>query len=173
LADGIYVEAEGSGDSSGSDTDVQPIIENNLLESNGIGNIRLMLDPLGNDGTQSLQPIIRFNTIRNSANGIWINDTGNQGTLNPTIAYNIFYNLASYVINNLTGRAISAQNNYWGNSEAAWDAGPQSNDTYGSVDTSNYLTTTAAPLLTRIMPAAAQPGEEIILYGANFGLIAP
>jgi parallel beta-helix repeat protein len=169
LADGIYIEAEGSSDASGSDTDVQPVVENNLLENNGIGNIRLLLDPLGNDGIQILQPVIRYNTIRNAANGIWIKDTGNQDTLNPIIAFNVFYNLGSYTINNLTNRAISAQSNYWGDSEAAWDAGPQPGDTYGSVNTSNYLTTTAAPVLTRIVPAAAQPGEEAILFGANFG----
>ncbi len=49
---GIYLQAEGSNDTSGSDTDVKPIIENNLLYENNT-NIFMLLKPLGADGGSS------------------------------------------------------------------------------------------------------------------------
>ena len=68
---GIYVEPLGSSDSSGSDTVVNPVIHNNLIETSRY-NIHLYLDPLGTDGTQVLSPTIRYNTIRNGVDNIRI-----------------------------------------------------------------------------------------------------
>jgi len=64
---------------------------------------------------------------------------------------------------------VVAQQNYWGCTEAAWDAGPQGGDTNGTVDTTNYLDTEDASLLTRMVPGAAAVGEDITLHRANFG----
>ncbi|MDJ0755276.1 MAG: right-handed parallel beta-helix repeat-containing protein [Ardenticatenaceae bacterium] len=174
---GIHVQSAGSGDNSGSDTDAQPVIENNLLENNYGGNIYLQLQPNGSDGVQILNPVIRYNTLRNLVrfwvDGILIEDTQSYGTLQPTISHNVFYGFSGYVISNLTNRSITAQENYWGDSETAWDAGPQPGNTNGMVDTTNFLTTASAPIITRLDPAASQFGDEIVVHGANLGQLFP
>ena len=167
--DGLYISAAGSSDWSGSDTDVRPIVENNLLANNGNSNISLMFNPMGSDGTQSLAPVVRYNTIINARDGIHIEDTEPYDTMNPTIDHNVFYKWCGYAVNNLTDRPIVAQSNYWGNTEAAWDTGPLPSDTNGNVDTDNHLDSLSAPILTRIEPAAGQPGDAVTLWGANFG----
>ena len=86
---GLYIEATGSSDSSGSDTDVQPVIEHNLIQNNA-NNIHLHLDPYGADGTQLLNPMIRYNSIRGGLNGILLDETQTYDTFNPTITQNVF-----------------------------------------------------------------------------------
>jgi len=165
---GFYAQSRGSSDGSGSDTNFQPVLENNVFDNNGT-NIHLYLYPYGSDGIQILSPTIRYNTIRNATYGITTVDTEAYDTLNPTISSNIFYGHSSYAINNTTARTITATNNYWGSTESAWDSGPQAGDTYGTVTTSPYLTTSSAPMLSRIDPAAETAGNSVVLYGANFG----
>jgi RHS repeat-associated protein len=200
---GIYMAANGSDDSSGSDTELLAQAENNLLADNDT-NIHLYLDPRGSDGTQVLSPTIQYNTISQADDGILVAESGmlltggvnnssalvishtlalTEGdssgysleamsagsTLSPTIAYNVFYTLSGYALNNSSSRPVAAQQNYWGSTEAAWDAGPKGGDINGTVDTTNYLDTEDAPLLTRLAPGAAAIGEDITLHGANFG----
>lgn len=110
---GLSIEAWGSSDSSGSDTDFQPIIQNNLLSNNG-ANMRLLLRPYGSDGLQILKPVIRYNTIQNAATGILLEHTEAYDTFAPTITLNVFSGLSGYAINNTTNRSMIAQYNYWG-----------------------------------------------------------
>ena len=165
---GIFIQANGSSDGSGSDTDVQPIIENNLLGNNGT-NIRLLLNPRGSDGTQILNPVIRYNTIQNAETGILIEDVQTYDTLNPTIADNVFTDISGYTINNTTGRSITAESNYWGSNTDEWDAGAQPGDVNGAVSTGNHLTSASPPVLSRLSPGTALVGDSVTLYGANFG----
>ncbi|MCP5094729.1 MAG: hypothetical protein GY943_04170 [Chloroflexi bacterium] len=169
--DGIYVWAVGSGDSSGSDTDVQPVIQNNLLHDNG-NNIHLLLDPLGSDGTQILNPTIQYNSIFNASNGILIDDNQTYDTLVPTIQYNVFYGYVAtgdYAVNNQTSRTMTANDNYWGQTEVEWNGGAQAGDTLGTVTISSFLDAADVPVLSRIAPAQAAAGDVVTLYGANFG----
>ncbi len=158
----------GSPDGSGADTDVQPAIEHNLFEDNG-HDLYLYMEARGADGTKVLSPTIRYNTLRDATYGIGVADDQPYGSVEPTIAYNDFYGITGYAVNNATTRTITATGNYWGASAAAWDAGPQPGDTYGDVITSGYLTSSSAPILTRLEPATGQAGETITLHGANFG----
>jgi hypothetical protein len=165
---GIYVQTLGSIDGSGADTDMQPTIEHNLLEDN-LYNIYLYIESSGSDGTKILNPTLRYNTIRDAMNGITIDDGHISGTVNPTISHNVFYGMTGYIVNNVTARTITLGDNYWGDSEAEWDAGPQPGATYGNVVVGSHLTSSSPPILPRVEPAAAQPGADVILYGANFG----
>ena len=88
--------------------------------------------------------------------------------LSPTIAFNVLHDATSYEIANYTAYSITARLNYWGSSEKAWDDGPQSGDTYGSVDESDHLDTADDPILTRLAPGATSVGASVTLYGANF-----
>lgn len=168
LQQGIFVEAWGSTDSSGSDTDFQPVIQNNLLENNGT-NLRLLLNPYGADGTQSLSPVVRYNTIRDASTGILIEAAQTYDTLNPTISYNVFADMSGYAVNNTTSRSMSAAENYWGSTPAEWDAGAQPGDVNGPVSTSNPLTSSSQPVLSRMSPGTAVGWQMVTLYGANFG----
>jgi YD repeat-containing protein len=163
---GIYMEAQGSSDNSGSDTKVLATVENNLLVDNNT-NIHLYLYPRGSDGLQHLSPVIRYNSIRNGSDGIVVDDAQNYDTLNPTISYNHFDGHSSYAIENQTGRTITANENYWGGDTAAWDVGPQSGDTSGNVTTSSYLTSSHPPVLSRLSPGQATAGVAVTLHGAN------
>ena len=171
-SDGIYIQAAGSSDNSGSDTIVRPVIENNLLQNNQNSNMYLFLYPRGADGTQNLEPIIQYNTFKQYHSGIVISETASINTLAPIIINNLFFggDSSGYSIDNQTARIISAQSNYWGKNEVEWDAGPNGDDMSGQVDVSHYLDSTALPLLTRIEPAIGDEGNFIILHGANFGL---
>ena len=168
---GLYVRAVGSSDSSGSDTDVQSLIEHNLIRNNPT-NLHLHLNPYGSDGIQILMPTIRYNTIQNGNDGILISDDQPYDTLNPTIMNNVFLgfdDVGEVEINNTTGRTIVANDNYWGDNDTAWDAGPQPGDTSGTVTVNSFLTSASAPVLTRLASATGQPGDSVTLYGANFG----
>ncbi len=172
---GLIVDGGGSSDSSGSDTDIRPTVENNLFDNNDV-NIRVSLNPKGVDGVQVVRPTIRYNTIRNGNQGIQVEDIEPYDTITPTISDNVFYGFdsaGSYSLNNTTARPITAQQNYWGDTEAEWDAGAQASDVNGTVDASNHLTSASPPLLTRIESAMAQTGDQITLYGANFTLPPP
>jgi RHS repeat-associated protein len=165
---GIYMEAQGSSDNSGSDTKVLATVENNLLVDNNT-TIHLYLYPRGSDGLQRLSPVIRYNSILNGSDGIVVDDAQSYDTLNPTISHNHFYGHSGYAVENQTGRTITANNNYWGSDAAAWDAGPQSGDTSGNVTTSSYLTSSHPPVLSRLSPGQAEVEEDVTLYGVNFG----
>ncbi len=168
---GIYLLAHGSWDGTGADTDLSPTIEHNLLDNNG-HDLYVLLEQPGASATQNyVHPAIRYNTIRDATNGITIDDSQARGVISPTIAYNVFYDLGEgggYAINNVTTRTITLGENYWGSSPAEWDAGPQPGDTYGNVVVNGHLTSSSAPILTCVEPAAAQPGEAVTLHGANF-----
>ncbi len=169
---GLEIRAVGSSDSSGSDTDVQPTIEYNLFDNNEV-NIGLFLHPYGNDGSQLLKPIIRYNSIGNGEHGIQIEEDVAQPleTLEPTISHNVFLgfeDIGGYAINNMTNRTITATTNYWGDTVEEWDAGARASDINGNVVTSNYLNSNSAPILTRIESANVQTGDQVTLYGANF-----
>ncbi len=169
---GLWLRVRGSNDSSGSDYDSQPTVENNLIDNNDV-NILIELDPKGTDGTQLLQPTIRYNTIRNGSDGIQILDTEPYDTINPTISDNVFLgDFSNYAINNTTSRSITANDNYWGDTEAKWDAGPQAADTNGTVTSSSFLNSTSAPVLSRVEPASAQTCGQVTMHGANFSLLA-
>ena len=58
----------------------------------------------------------------------------------------------------MTTRTIALGENYWGSSEAEWDAGPQPGDTYGNVVISSHLTSSSPPILTRVEPE--RPGSR-------------
>jgi hypothetical protein len=166
---GIYVQAYGSVDGSGADTDVSPTIENNLFENNS-DNLYLLLTQPYSSGTQNyLHPVVHYNTIRNAMNGITVDDSQPRGVISPTVSHNVFYGMTGYAVNNVTTRTITLGDNYWGDSEAEWDAGPQAGDTYGSVVVGSHLTSSSPPILTRVEPAAASAGTSVTLYGANFG----
>jgi len=168
---GVTVWNSGNGDGTGVDSDSSPTIENNLLDNNN-HNLHLSQQQARSGGTQNyVHPVIRYNTIRNAAYGITISNTQPYGVISPTIAHNVFYSLGeggSYAINNVTTRTITLGDNYWGSSPAEWDAGPQPGDTYGNVVVSSHLTSSSDPILTCVEPAAAQPGQAVTLYGANF-----
>ena len=169
----LDISASGSSDGSGSDTDVRPTVEHNLFDSAAVTtttHIRLHLNPYGSDGTQILSPTIRYNTLRNAAAGILVEDTQSYDTLNPTISHNVFYgfNTGDYAIDNQTARTITATDNYWGQTEAAWDAGAPPAIIAGTVVVSPHLTSLSAPVVTRLTPGLAQPGDLVTLHGANF-----
>ena len=169
---GMYLRARGSSDSSSSDSDAQATVAHNLIEGNP-DNIYLFLEPLGSQGIQILMPQIHSNTIRNGTNGIVIDDNNETyDTVNPSIMHNVFYGFddaGETVINNTTNRTITTNDNYWGDNDAAWDAGPQAGDTIGTVTVNSFLTSSSAPVLTRLQAAAGQAGDLVMLYGANFG----
>ncbi|MCP4362673.1 MAG: hypothetical protein GY796_32110, partial [Chloroflexi bacterium] len=166
---GITILADGSTDTSKSDTDVQPVIENNLLTDNNV-NLSLLLTPNGSDGIQILAPTIQYNTIGNAATGILIDDSETYGTLNPIIAFNVLHNHTVAIDNQTqTSREIVAEQNYWGDTSSEWDAGAQPGDTNGTVVSHPPLTSASAPLLSRLEPGAAQVGDAVTLHGANFG----
>lgn len=106
---GIFLKANGSSDGSGSDTNVKPIITNNIL-SNNSHNIYLLLDPKGDDGEKYLNPIIECNHISKGKSGLTIEDKETSGKLKPTIKLNFFEEFDgenSWAIANLTNRNIS------------------------------------------------------------------
>jgi hypothetical protein len=169
---GIHIKAIGSNDSSGSDTDVQPLVQYNLLANNGT-NIHLLLDPQGSDGTQILNPTIQYNSILSATNGILIEDNQAYDTLVPVIQNNVFFGYEAagdYAINNQTNRTIIVKDDYWGDEAAEWDAGPQAGDEItGTVTVNSYQDSGNKPLLSHLTPAQAEAGAEVKLYGANFG----
>ena len=141
---GIYLQAVGSSDASGSDTVVRPEIRENVLDNNP-HNIFLFLDPKGGDGTQLLHPIISCNTFQNGSSGITIQDTETGGELLPEITYNIFrgFEQEQFAINNLTNRSIEAQKNLW-QSKQHQDV---TANVSGDVISDNPLSTSLSPVL--------------------------
>lgn len=117
---GIHISASGSGDTSGSDTSVTPVISYNRLQNNGEAHIQLLLDPQGGDGKQVLAPTIRCNTVLGPTAGIFLADTGSGGQLQPVITHNYFADFTT-VANGLIHRAglreFEMYNNYWELSE--------------------------------------------------------
>ncbi len=167
---GIDVQAYGSTDGSGSDTQIYPDIENNLFEDNATG-LRLYLNPHGNDGTQILDATVRYNTFRHGMVGIRMEHAQNYDTLTATIAYNVFTGFDApdaYAIANPTGRPLSADYNYWGDHQTAWAWGAEG-QTSGTVTVDTFLTAADPPVLTYIEPGSGQAGDILTLHGANFG----
>jgi hypothetical protein len=168
---GILIEATGSGDASGSDTDAKPMVENNLLTGNHT-NIYLLFDPKGSDGLQDLQPTIRYNTIKDAPFGIVLSDTQPYDTLIPAIDHNVFEGfdgVSSYAISNETDRTVHVESNYWGSTPAEWDAGMPASFVIGPVVSLSHLDSSSPPIITRFAPEVGQPGSTITVYGANFG----
>ena len=170
---GILVEAMGSSDSSGSDTDAKPIIENNLLRDNET-NIYLNLIPQGADGLQDFQPVIQYNTISDAFIGIVVAETEPYDTYNPIINHNVFEKFNgtnSYAISNQSSRIVYANDSYWGSTPAEWDAGEPSDALFGSTFSASNMDSSSAPLITMISPRTGQPGDSVTLYGANLGSV--
>ncbi len=167
---GIHLMAQGSTDSSGSDTHLNPRIEHNLLEGNPTG-LRLYLDPLGSDGTQVLDATVRYNTFRHSTYGIRMEHAQSYDTLTATIEQNVFYGFeesGAYAIANPTGRPLSADDNYWGAHRHVWLRGPEG-QTSGTVTVERFLTADDPPVLTHLAPGSGAAGDTVVLHGANFG----
>jgi hypothetical protein len=169
---GIYAEAMG-GDISGSDTDAKPIIENNLLYENDT-NIFLTLSPMGAQdyGFQDFQPTVRYNTIRDASFGILLTEIKPYHIFSPTIDHNVFQGFddpSSYAIANQTSRAVNVDNNYWGSTPEEWDTGMPTDSIIGMVYSSSHLDSTSPPIITRIVSGTGQPGDNVTIYGANFG----
>lgn len=168
---GVYAEAGGSSDTSGSDTDVKPVIEGNLLFGNQT-NIYIFLDPMGADGLQDFQPTVRFNSISDAPFGIVISETQTYDTLVPAIDHNVFMGFdkpSNYAIANQSSRIVYANDNYWGSTPEEWDAGMQTGSISGSVYNSSFLDSNSPPLITMLSPGKAELGENITIYGANLG----
>lgn len=170
---GILIEAMGSSDSSGSDTDVKPIIEHNLLTGNHT-NIHLSFDPKGADGLQDFQPTIQFNSISDASIGIVISETQTYDTYIPTIDHNVFMgfdNPSTYAIANESTRTIYVNDSYWGSSPAEWDAGMPSESIIGTVYNSSTIDSNSPPLITMLSPGKGESGESLTIFGANFGSV--
>lgn len=168
---GIFLEMRGSLDSSGSDTDSKTTVENNLLFENQT-NINLYLDSRGLDGLQDFQPTIQYNTIRDASYGILVSDTQSYGIFAPIINHNVFEGYdgsSSYAISNETDRTINVESNYWGSTPAEWDAGMPASFVIGPVFSLSHLDSTSAPIITRFAPELGQTGDNVTVYGANFG----
>ncbi len=168
---GLQIRALGSSDSSGSDTDVEPVVQNNLFQAaslTGTTHIHLYLHPYGSDGFQWLHPDLRYNTLGQGGQGLVVEDTEPYDTLEPTVSHNVWHGFDQYAVHNLTGRTITATHNYWGATPAEWDAGAPPAWISGSVVVTDHLSSASPPVLSRILPAAAQPGETVTLHGANF-----
>lgn len=170
---GMEINGYGSSDSSGSDTKVLPTVENNLFDANTTG-LRLYLNPYGPDGTQLVNPTVRYNTFRNGQTGILIEDLQAYDTLTATVQANVFYGFAgedAYVIENTTTRPFGADDNYWGDDPAEWALGPADKNT-DTVTVNSFRTAADAPVLTHIAPGAGVAGGTVTLHGANFGEMA-
>ena len=122
----------------------------------------------GADGAQILSPSIRYNTIRNAAQGIVISDTASFDTLSATIENNVFSGISGFAINNETERSFAANDNYWGDDDATWDAGPQASDTNGGVTIDSFHNSNSLQLLTHVQPSIGHAGDTVVLHGANF-----
>ena len=168
---GVFIEAIGSGDTSGSDTDAKPIIEHNLVSSNHT-DIYLSFDPQGTDGLQDFQPTVRFNTIADASFGIIISETEPYDTYMPTIEQNVFMGFddpSSYSVANESSRTIYVNNSYWGSSSEEWDAGIPTDSIMGTVYHSSTVDSNSPPLITMLSPGKGESGDSIIIHGANFG----
>ncbi|MCP4421845.1 MAG: hypothetical protein GY805_34970 [Chloroflexi bacterium] len=168
---GIYLQAEGSQDTSGSDTDVKSIIENNLLYENHT-NIFLFFFPIGADGLQDFQPTVRYNTIADAPFGIVISDTESYDTFIPTIDHNVFKGFddpSSYAIANLSSRTINIDHNYWGDTPEEWDSGMPPSSISGTIYNSSPFDSNSPPIITRFASESSQLGDSVTIYGANFG----
>jgi hypothetical protein len=172
---GIDIAGYGSSDGSGSDTKVLPTVENNLFDANATG-LRLYLNPQGADGTQLVNPTVRYNTFRNGQTGILLEDLQAYDTLTATIETNVFYGFAgvdagAYAIENTTGRGIVADDNYWGDDPAEWAIGATGVIT-GLITFNTVRTAADAPVLTHVAPGSGVAGGTVTLHGANFGEMA-
>ncbi|MCL4266213.1 MAG: DUF11 domain-containing protein [Anaerolineae bacterium] len=166
---GYFLLAAGGGNR----TDAQPLIENNLFENNET-NLYLFLDRDGGNGSQILwlRPIIQHNTIRVAPKGIAINNNDNVfGTVTPVISHNVFsgFEPGAYALMNQTTRSIVAEENYWGDTESAWNAGAPPAWILGDIEVGNHLDANSPPVVTRIAPGKAFAGEIVTVHGANFG----
>ncbi len=167
---GIDVRGYGSSDGSGSDTRIYPTLENNLLDGNPTG-LRLYLNPQGSDGSQVVNPSVRYNTFANGKYAILLEHTQNHDTLTANVHDNVFYSFdgaEAYVVMNTTGRPLTVDSNYWGDGVDEWALGATGKIS-GTVTVNTFLTALDAPLLTHITPGGALPGQSITLHGANFG----
>lgn len=167
---GISIEAYGSTDGSGSDTQMYPIIEHNLLENNPTS-LRLYLNPRGTDGKQILDATVRHNTFRHSSFGIRLAHAQSYNTLTATIEGNVFYGFdeaEGYAIFNPTGRPLSADGNYWGDNEEVWAQGATGMIS-GTITVTHFLAAGDPPVLTHIAPGMGQAGDIVALHGANLG----
>ena len=168
---GILVEANGSSDTSGSDTDAKATIENNLLFGNET-NIYLNLIPQGSDGIQVFQPTIRFNTFSDATVGIVIAETEPYDTYEPIIDHNVFESfdgVSSQAVVNQSSRIVYVNDSYWGSNPTEWDAGMTSDAVTGAVFSNSFMDSSAPPLITVLSPGTAESGEHILIYGANLG----
>ncbi|MAU00893.1 MAG: hypothetical protein CL608_27425 [Anaerolineaceae bacterium] len=168
---GVFAEAWGSSDTSGSDTDAKPVIENNLLFGNHT-NIYLFLDPQGSDGLQDFQPAIEYNSISEASFGIVISETQTYDTYVPTINHNVFTGFeapATYAIANESSRTVYVNDSYWGSSPEEWDAGMPSSLVTGTVYNSSTVDSSSPPIITMLFPGKGESGDSIVIYGANFG----
>lgn len=151
---------------------MEPVIENNLFNNTTVmTNTNLLMDGISDHGgtNRIFSPTIRYNTFANAAYGITLLTNVDDIAMNPSIDHNIFYGLSEFAINNTTAESISAEQNYWGNNEAMWDAGASGMVT-GTVTATNHLDSSSAPISTYISPGLANVGDEVMLYGANFGV---
>ena len=168
---GISLEAQGSSDSSGSDTDAKPTIENNLLSGNNV-NIFMWFDPYGSDGLQDFQPTIQFNSISDASVGILMSETQPYDTYIPAMNHNVFTgfdNPINYAISNQSSRIIYANDNYWGSTPEEWDAGMPAESIVGVVSSISTADSQSPPLITMLSPGKSESGDSIIIHGANFG----
>lgn len=154
------------------DVTVQPIIENNLfINTSVLTNTHLYIGEnpsAGNSGPRVFSPTIRYNTFANAAYGIQM-ETAHDIPMYPVIDHNIFYGFSDFAVSNTTAYTVSVEQNYWGHNETAWDTGASGVVT-GSLTTTNYLNSSSAPILTYVSPGLARASDEIMIYGANFGI---
>lgn len=150
---------------------VAPIIENNLFDNTSVSdNTHLVIAGENDHGGSSrvFSPTIQFNTFANANYGIDISANDNSFDVSPVIDHNIFYNFGAYAVRNTTDDTVSVEQNYWGNNEADWDS-DQSSMVNGNLVAINPLDSNSAPILTYVSPGLAQSGDDVTLYGANFG----